>query len=132
MIERCFDYRRIKKFPAWHVLISDEVYYLMEIKCGKDLGLWTFHPWFDGLLIHANVGDECRGRDAVASAKDAFKWIFENTGCRKIYAAIPNDKRPAQFVASWAGMTWQYNDETKRYYKIEWGEVMAPQFRKAG
>ncbi len=132
MIERCFDYRRIKKFPEWKVQVSSEIFYLMEIQDGKDLGVWTLHKGFDGMLIHASLGDRCRGANVVKSAKAVFRWIFENTDCKAIYACIPNDKRPAQFVASWAGMTWQYNDETKRYYKIEWGEVMAPQFRKAG
>ena len=132
MIERCFDYRRIKKFPEWKVQVSREIYYLMEIQDGKDLGVWTLHEGFDGMLIHASLGEGCRGRDAVNSARNAFHWIFDNTFCTKIYACIPNDKRPAQLVAKWAGMAWQYNDEDKRYYKIEYFDVMPVQLGKAG
>lgn len=118
MIFRCQDYRRIKKFPDWRLLVSSEVYYLMEIKDGVDLGVWSLHPWKDGLMIHANL-PHCSGKDAVESAKNAFKWIFINTNYKVIYAAIPNDKRHAQFMASWAGMKFHDVDEKKRYYKIE-------------
>jgi len=118
MIFRCTDYRRIKKFPDWRLLVSSEVYYLMEIKDGVDLGVWSLHPWKDGLMIHANL-PYCSGKDVVESAKNAFKWIFINTSFKVIYAAIPNDKRHAQFIASWSGMEFQDTDEKKRYYKIE-------------
>jgi len=119
MIERTQDYRRIKRFPEWPLVVDSEIFYLMETKDGKDMGVWAFHQWWDGLLIHASLGPECRGRDAVNSAKEAFRWIFENTGYKKIYAEISNEKRPAQFVASWAGMDYIYSNQNKRYYLTE-------------
>lgn len=130
MIERCTDYRRIQRFPDWRINISSDVYYLMETDGDKDLGVWTFHPWGSshkfGLLIHASLGSGCKGKDAKASARSAFYWIFTNTDCREIWAAIPNDKRPAQFMASWAGMKYQYKDDNKRYYRIGFKDVIAP------
>ena len=79
----------------------------MEVKDGIDLGVWVFLPSvYDGLTIHACMGPDCRGRAAVESARAAFKWVWENTKVRKIYAAIPNTHRHAQFLASWAGMRY--------------------------
>ena len=108
MIIRCTDYRRIKKFPDWRVLVSSEVYYLMEVKDGVDLGVWTLHPWLsdydEGVLMHASMGESCRGKEAKDSGQNAFSWIFANTNHRCIYAAIPDDKRHAQFMAVQAGM----------------------------
>ena len=116
MIERCLDYRRIKKFPEWNIWISSEVFYLMEIENGEDLGVWIVHPSNHRILIHACMGEKCKGRKAVESAKNAFKWVFENTEISKIYAIISNTKRPAQFVASWAGMKYISKDSDNRAY----------------
>jgi len=118
MIERCTDYRRIKKFPDWRMLVSHEVFYLMEVKDGKDLGVWTLHPWRDGLLVHVNLGDGCKGKDAKQSAIDIHQWIFANTHYKTIYAKIHNDKRPAQFISIMAGMKFIYSQDNHRFYKI--------------
>ena len=122
MIERCTDYRRIKKFPDWKMQVSSEIYYLMEIKDGVDLGVWTFHPWRDGLMIHASL--ICSGKEAKRSARNAFEWIFRNTDFKKIYAGIPNNKRPAQFMATMAGMKFKIANEKERFYLIEFDDVM--------
>ena len=119
MIERCFDYRRIQKFPDWRMCVSQELFYLMEVKDGKDLGVWTLHPWHDGLLIHASLSKECSGKCAKHSAIQAFNWVFQNTQYKDIYASISNSKRHAQFMAVSAGMNFIYSDNDKRYYKID-------------
>ena len=118
MIERCTDYRRIKKWPDWHMIVSSEVIYLMEVKDGIDLGVWTLHPWSDGLLVHVNLGDDCIGKDAKASAISVHQWIFANTPHTNIYAKIHNDKRHAQFIAIAAGMTFIHAENDHRFYKI--------------
>lgn len=118
LIERCTDYRRIKKFPDWRVCVSDEFYYLMDTKDGADLGLWTFHEEEDGAAMHASFGLGCTGEYIKNSAIDAIKWMFENTNYNVIYAAIPNDKRPAQIMAKCVGMEFMYKDDDTRYYKI--------------
>lgn len=119
MIERCLDYRRVKKFPGCSICVSDEVYYLMETKDGVDLGVWSLFPWRDGVSIHADLGPKCRGKDAKESAKSVFKWIFDNTFYKIIYAFIPNNTRPAQIMASIAGMEYMHTESNFRFYKIE-------------
>lgn len=127
MIERCQDYRRIKKFPDWPLWISSRVYYLIEVKDGIDLGVWTFEPAAKSNIdftIHASLGEDCRGKDAIGSARQAFHWMFMNTDCAHIHASIPNDKRHAQFMASWSGMKLQSSDKKRRNYKIEFSDII--------
>ncbi len=99
--------------------MTSEIFYLMEIKNGEDLGVWVIHPWRDGLMIHVRMGENCRGRKAVDSAKSAFKWLFENTEFKIIYAAIPSKTRTAQFVASWSGMKYILTEDNHRLYRID-------------
>ncbi len=104
MIERTLDYRIVNRFASWPVIISSKVFYLMEQDSKENLGLWALHEHEDGVMIHADMGSKCRGKKAVESAKNAFKWIFRNTGFSRIYAGIPKDNKPACRVASLAGM----------------------------
>lgn len=119
MIEDCRDFRRVKKFLSREIDISRENFYLMEVQNGEDLGVWHLHPCLDGVCIHADLGDKCRGKDAVASARDVFEWIFQNTHNKIIYAAIPEEVRTACMVATWAGMTYQVTEQNCRLYSIE-------------
>jgi hypothetical protein len=118
MIERTFDYRRILRLVPWSPVISRKFYYLIAKGKGKDLGLWSFQPDRDGLRIHADLGPECRGKDAVESARAAFKWIFENTVNKIIYAGIPEENKPACLVASRAGMKFIRNENGRRKYEV--------------
>jgi len=118
MIERCTDYRRIKKFPDWRMCVSDEFYYLMDTNDGADLGLWTFYEEEGVMVMHASFGLGCTGKYIKNSAKDAIKWMFENTDYNAIWAAISNDKKSAQFMAICVGMEFMYKDDGARYYKI--------------
>lgn len=42
----------------------------------------------DDLEIHCACLREYRGKKAVRAAKAAFKWIFDNTKCKTIFADI--------------------------------------------
>lgn len=121
MIERTMDYRRANRFIGWPLIISSTCYYLMETNGKEDLGLWAFHPHEDGLMIHADMGPKCRGRKAIDSAKEAFKWIWRNTPFRTIYAGIPFENKPACRIASWAGMRYAGFSETLRYFELKQG-----------
>jgi len=125
MIERCTDYRRINKWVKAQIVVSSDFFYLMVIKDGKDMGIFTLQPitGYDGPLIHADLGDKCFGKDAKEGGRDAFKWIFENTNYNKIYAASPHDKRHAQFMAVAAGMKCIYKDTANRYYEITSNDI---------
>lgn len=98
--------------------VSDKLYYLMDTKDGVDLGVWTFHEAEDGAAMHASFGEGCTGKYIKDSAISAIRWMFENTDYNVIYAAIPNDKRPAQFMAKCVGMEFMYKDDDTRYYRI--------------
>ena len=114
MIERTFDYRKVVRLAPWKPLISSEkAIYLLDDK----VNLWAFERYLDGWMIHAQMSVECRGRKAVESAKRAFQWIVENTGMIFIYAGIPISKKPACYVASWAGMEYSHFKDNKRFYK---------------
>ena len=131
MIERCFDFRRVKKFYGERTKVSMEVVYLMEIENQKDVGCWNFHPWFDGAMIHAEMGKECRGRKAINSVRGAFDWLFENTPADKIYGIIPNDKRHVQIIAVHAGMTFLRDDNTGTRLYLMTREIFHELQRKA-
>ena len=121
MIERTEDYRRAKRFISWPLVISNSFYYLMEIEGIEDIGVWTLHPHKDGVMVHADMGQNCRGRKAVESLKAAFKWIWDNTPFKSIYAGIPADNKPACQVASKAGMGYAGNSGTLRLFELKQG-----------
>ena len=104
MIQRTFDYRIVNRFASWPVIVSSEIFYLIERNGEENWGLWALHEHEDGVMIHADMGSKCRGKKAIESIKNAFKWIFSNTGFKKIYAGIPKDNKPACIVASMGGM----------------------------
>jgi len=104
---------------GWLVNITPTCYYLMEVQDGKDKGVWGFHRFLDGLMVHVYMNEEYRGRCAAKSAIDAFDWIFSNTDTRIIYALIPDINRKAQFLAVFAGLSFIYNDQNgNRCYKL--------------
>ena len=121
MIERTEDYRIVSRMVAFKVVISSKCFYLMEKKGKEIMGIWSFEPYKDGLRIHADMGPKCRGRRAIESAKDAFKWIWGNTPARTIYAGIPAKNKPACRVASLAGMRYAGFSETLRYFELKQG-----------
>ena len=123
MIEHSRDFRRIKKLCAddWKIDISQDIYYLIEVKDGEDLGVWMFHPFEDGLMIHANFSEKCRGKAAADSARNAFNWIFEHTGVNIIYAGIHNDKRHVQMLACAVGFAIFQRTDSYRLYTLKAG-----------
>lgn len=117
MITRTKDYRIVKKLASWQPIISNEVIYLTE----DNAGLWAFHEHLDGLMIHAEMGVNCRGKAAIESAKRAFDWIFKNTDKTIIYAAIPKERKAACYMARWSGMKFTHEDDKQRYYEVSHG-----------
>lgn len=101
MIERTKSYRRIKKLaPEWELVVSDEIYYLVETQDGEDIGAICFHPCDeDGLLMHVSLGNDCRGARAGEAYFNAFKWMFDNTECEKLIGRIPKEYRGARVMA---------------------------------
>ena len=126
MIQRSFDYRRVNRITSWPPLISRDIIYLIEKINNKDVGVWSFREYFDeSVLIHADMTTECRGQKAVESMKEAFKWIFENTGFKTIYAKISTSTKigkAACHLAKWAGMRFDYAQNGERYYQVNKNE----------
>lgn len=117
MINRCFDYRLIKKLVPWQPIISNKIIYLTE----DNVGIWSFHKYRDGVKIHADMGVKCRGKKAIESAKSAFQWIFKNTEFKKIYAEIPIQNKPACHVAVYSGMQFINENNNRRCYEVNHG-----------
>lgn len=122
MIERTSDYRRVSRLTKWWPVITNKIIYLIETDGERDYGVWSFHEHMDkDVMIHADMTKSCRGRKAVESAKNAFKWIFENTLFQTIHAKIStttNMERGACLVAKWSGMKFVCFDNNKRHYEV--------------
>ena len=115
MIERTFDYRKVKHIATtWKPIISSKIIYLLD----DDKDLWTFHEYLDGMMIHAQMSLNRRGKAARDSAKRAFDWIFKNTGTKTIYAGIPEDRKKVCHMAISSGMEFTHAENHKRFYKI--------------
>jgi RimJ/RimL family protein N-acetyltransferase len=121
VIERTFDYRIVNRFISWKPVISSSFFYLLEKQGSEPIGLWTFHPHKDGVMIHADMGKKCRGQKAIESAKRCFDWIWANTAFDKIYAGIPQENKPACRVASLAGMRYAGTEGELRNFQLFMG-----------
>jgi len=110
-IERTFDYRIIKKILNHDPLISSDIIYLLD-----DGNLWSLHKDGDYLRIHANMVTK-KGKQAIESAKAAFKWIFNNTDTKKIVARIPKENRKACVIARQC-MNFIRGDDHHHHYEV--------------
>ena len=122
MIERTWDYRRVSRITKWWPVISSKTIYLIETDGQRDYGVWSFREHFDeSVMIHADMTKACRGRKAVESAKNAFKWVFENTEVKTIHAQISTStklKKAACLIAKWSGMEFTHFENNERYYQV--------------
>lgn len=128
MIERTEDYRRVKRITAanpmsedrpWHLTISSDLFYLIEVQDGQDVGVWCFEPDPDlGYLMHTAMTPACRGKAAVASGLDAIRWLYENTDATQIIAPVPVRLRHAQLIPRAAGLEYVGENEKMKYYKM--------------
>lgn len=113
MIERCTDFRHIRKFCDWDLSIDPECIYLAETDNG---GIWFFHPHLDGLMIHANL--TVSGHVAKQSATDAINWIFANTAWESVYANIPESRHDVRSLAYSVGFRFLNLDGENRLYEF--------------
>ncbi len=119
MIESTFDFRRVGRLAEEEPVISGDLYFLLEVENGKDIGLWTLHRCEGGLRIHADMSPDCRGKKAIASARSAFNWIFQNTKYDIIYAGIPTERKDACQIASRAGMIFKWFFNGDKIYEVK-------------
>ncbi len=118
MIERCLDYRRIKKLVDWPLVISSKIIYLIQSDNGKDEGVWSFEPDGNGVKGHADIGVYGKGKKAIEGAKECIRWIFKNTEAVFVSAAISRENMKACYLASWSGMKNMGVKDNIRNFKI--------------
>jgi hypothetical protein len=121
VIERTLDYRIINRLVSWKVRISRECVYLLEKQKKEIQGVWSFEKYKDGVRIHADMGKKCRGRKAVDSAVNSFRWIFQHTPSEAIYAGIPTENKPACQIAVKSGMDFTGESDNIRWFKLRRG-----------
>lgn len=119
MIERTFDYRRLKRLVYWQPIISSDIIYLVEHDGKDDFGVWSFIQDLSGIRIHADMTFKCRGKDAIESANSAFEWIFNNTYWNRIFAKISIHNKAACQIAVKSGMKYIKNEGNKRVYEVQ-------------
>lgn len=119
MIERCFDLRRVKHLADWELCISQKIIYLVDVEDGKDVGVWAFHTYKDGYMVHASMGEGYRGARAAKSLLDSFKWMFTHTSTGIIFAEIPIAFRKVHFIVRHVGMRFDgIEAESLRCYSL--------------
>ena len=129
MIERTQDYRRVKRLAVenpmdeetpWDFSISRKVFYLIEVKDGKDVGVWAFEPEEHGVYsMHTAMSPDCRGKAAVVSGLSAIKWLYDNTKADKIIAPVPKRLKHAQRIPISAGLVYDGMQEDRKIYKMD-------------
>jgi len=122
MIVRADNYRRVKKLaPGWLLLPFPDVYYLIVVDGGQDVGAFCFQPCDqDGRLMHVELGEACRGSRASQAYRAAFDWMFENTDVEILRGRIPADNRLARVMAVHVGGVFEQIDcDGLRCYSVE-------------
>lgn len=120
MIEHVKDFRRIKRCSGFPVHISPQWYYLIEVKEGDDIGVFVFHPFEDGLSVHVDLGEKCRGKVATDAVRRAFEWIFANTDVNVIHAIVPNDRKDVCNMVYITGFRLDHCDsDGNKHYRLE-------------
>jgi hypothetical protein len=72
----------------------------VPIVMGSDIALFDNegHSIYQGHFLFTS-----RGRAAVASAREAFRQMFENYGADLIFGLVPVDRREVKLLVRWAG-----------------------------
>lgn len=86
--------RRAGKVPveAYRPSIQHDIYYLMAVRDGKDIGTIVFHCIDNPILYQAHVNylPEHWGEGLSQYSIEAIQWMFDNTRCQKIIALSPD------------------------------------------
>lgn len=119
MIERIFDYRKIKQMVSWKPVISSDVFYLID----DNSGIWGFVPSeeYDNCMeVHVDMNPKCRGKEAVEKCKAVVQWMFNNTDITRIIGEIPCHNRRACFNAVHSGLKFTHEDKVEclRLYEV--------------
>jgi RimJ/RimL family protein N-acetyltransferase len=88
-----------------------------------DIGYSIFYPEGDGIYdSHANYFSRYWGQDnwslTMGAAKDAFKWMFDNTDATLLVASVAHAFPQVQRFCSRIGMHYTGRDETSEHFEI--------------
>ncbi len=127
-LERTQDYRRVKRLTLanpidedtpWDLTISRNVFYLIEVKDGQDVGVWCFEPENNGdYVMHTAMSPACRGKAAIDSGLDAIRWLYEHTEANNIIAPVPKRLKHAQRIPRAAGLVYEGTQDDSKIYKM--------------
>lgn len=113
MIERTFDYRKIKRLAGGFPVVSSECIYLVD----NEKYVWGLSPFKGDYLISIHDNGPT-GKEFIKSARKMFEWIFEHTDAMAIYGQIHKDNKPVRFIASHCGMKRAYEQDSTLFYKV--------------
>ena len=130
---RTFDEALIKRIitdPSIYPFVSDSScpaaedfeppMHIVWLLVSESEGLWAFQPESNGTYrIHANLLPHGRGKRAMASLKQAIRWMAKNTDCELITAFIDDDKPHVAMLARRAGFTFHGWRNGRQYFTKE-------------
>lgn len=127
-IERTNDYRRVRRLldksqndqgNPWEIIISSDVFYLIEVQGGEDVGVWAVEPQKNGdYIVHTAMSPACRGKAALDSARAALRWFYEHTGADIILGTVPKRLKHASRVPREVGFVYEGIKGEFRIYKM--------------
>lgn len=89
-------FQPIQQADVWYVLVRDGV---------ETLGLFMVVPHSTILWeVHTCLLPCCWGPKAAGIAREAARWLFEQTPCQRLITNVPDDNRVALRFAKRAGM----------------------------
>lgn len=95
----------VGSFDASNTLKLEGIYFMKPVIDNKEIGLFFLHPWNTICYeVHTCILPEYRGKMAVRACKELKDYMFSNTPCMKIVTHIPVNNKPAQILATQAGM----------------------------
>ena len=100
----CDDFTKDNHIDIGILLKNQMIYFLIPYYENNGMGFFFAHPW-NTICYEAHIAmlPEFRGSKVVEATKEAIKWGFENTICRKLITQVPVYNNRAFAVAIRAG-----------------------------
>jgi hypothetical protein len=100
--DMCDDYADPAHTQLGRYLLQQETLYLLHPNAYT---IFCFAPRTLTLFeVHTMIEPAGRGAEAVFAAREALKWLFENTTCAKVITYVPFFNRKARIFARKVGL----------------------------
>ena len=95
------DLAKNTRFDLSILLKIETIYFLIGInEINEKIGIFVGHPWNSICYeAHTLILPEFRGEETVKIAKEAIRWMFDNTLCKKIVTHVPTFNQKAYALA---------------------------------